>query len=120
MTHAPILVVDDDPSIRETVKAILDLEGYVVVTATDGQDALRVIEQAQPALVVLDMRMPIMDGWSFAEALAGRGVHVPILVMTAAQNARTWAREIGAAGYVAKPFEIPELLDAVARLSPPS
>lgn len=116
MSNAPILVVDDDPSILATVSEILDLEGYPVQTAVNGAEALRVVERMPPSLVLLDMRMPVMDGWDFAGALRQRGLHPPILVMTAAQNAARWAAEIGAAGYVAKPFELDDLLTAVERL----
>ena len=74
MTEAPILVVDDDPSIVSTVSEILDFEGYPVQTAANGAEALRAIERMQPSLVLLDMRMPVMDGWGFANALRERGV----------------------------------------------
>jgi CheY-like chemotaxis protein len=113
---APILVVDDDPNILDVVSELLDMEGYRVTTAANGAEALRVVEQQLPSLVLLDMRMPVLDGWGFAKELRARGVTLPILVMTAAQNARVWAEEIGAQGYVAKPFEVPALLDAVEKL----
>ena len=113
---APILVVDDDPNILDVVSELLDMEGYRVTTAANGAEALRVVEQQLPSLVLLDMRMPVLDGWGFAKELRARGVKLPILVMTAAQNARVWAEEIGAQGYVAKPFEVPALLDAVEKL----
>jgi len=116
MNGRPILVVDDDPSILVTVSEILDLEGYPVETAANGAEALECIARSRPSLVLLDMRMPVLDGWGFARELKERGIHLPILVMTAAQNARSWAEEIGAEGYLPKPFEIPELLDHVERL----
>ncbi|MFN8557432.1 MAG: response regulator [Dehalococcoidia bacterium] len=113
------ILVDDDSSIRETVAAILDMEGYPVVTASNGLEALRMVEDAPPALVLLDMRMPVMDGWGFTRELQTRGIQLPVLVMTAAQNARRWAAEVGAAGFVAKPFDLSDLLDAVERLTRP-
>ena len=119
VTGGAILVVDDDPSILATVQEILALEGYPVTTAVNGAEALRSIEQARPALVLLDMRMPVLDGWGFADALKARGLAVPVLVMTAAQDARRWAAEIAAAGYIAKPFGLLDLLRAVARFVPP-
>jgi two-component system chemotaxis response regulator CheY len=112
----PILVVDDDASIRQTVREILDFEGYAVETAADGLEALQAVERGEPSLVLLDMRMPELDGWGFARAIRERGIQLPILVMTAAENARSWADEIGADGYVAKPFELDELLAAVERV----
>lgn len=118
MNH--VLVVDDDSSIVSTVREVLKDEGYEVATAMDGQAALRRIDQDVPALVLLDMRMPIMDGWQFAAEVRRRGLDLPIVVMTAAQDAQRWAGEIGADGYVSKPFDIDDLLGAVARHRNPS
>src|SRR5205807_3422583 len=106
----PILVVDDDPAILSTVSDILEFEGYYVERAENGAEALAMLEHARPSLVLLDMRMPVLDGWEFAHALQQRGVQLPILVMTAAQDARRWAQEIGAQGYISKPFELNDLL----------
>lgn len=117
MTSAPILVVDDDPAIRATVSAILEMEGYAVQSAEDGERALEAVEQHRPSLVLLDMRMPVLDGWGFARAIKDRGLKLPILVMTAAQDARRWAQEIGADGYLAKPFDLLDLLREVEHLS---
>lgn len=111
-------MVDDDPAILATVSEILDFEGYPVETATNGQEALRSLERRRPSVVLLDMRMPVLDGWGFARALKERGISLPVIVMTAAQDARKWAEEIGAAGHVSKPFELPELLAAVERICP--
>jgi CheY-like chemotaxis protein len=116
MPERPILVIDDDPAIRATVAEILMSEGYAVATATNGADGLHSLEKIDPALVLLDMRMPIMDGWGFARAIQARGIDIPILVMTAAQDARRWAHEIGAEGYIAKPFDVSALLNAVETL----
>lgn len=116
MTSDAILVVDDDRSILGLVTEILELEGYEVATAANGAQALQVVEQSSLALVLLDMRMPVLDGWGFARELRARELHLPILVMTAAQDARHWADEIGADGFLAKPFTLDELLTAVADL----
>jgi CheY-like chemotaxis protein len=116
VTHS-ILIVDDDPSILSTLAEFLDLEGYPVQTATNGAEALAVVERHTPALVLLDMRMPVLDGWGFARALRERGCTLPIMVMTAAQDARQWADEVGAAGYVAKPFDLPDILTAIQRIA---
>jgi two-component system, chemotaxis family, chemotaxis protein CheY len=118
MPERPILIVDDDPAIRATVAEILISEGYTVTTAINGADGLQVLDRSDPALVLLDMRMPILDGWGFARALQSRGIQTPILVMTAAQDARRWAQEIDAQGYVAKPFDLLDLLNAVERFFP--
>ncbi|HET9494103.1 MAG TPA: response regulator [Chloroflexia bacterium] len=112
---APILVVEDDADIRETIAAILEMEGYDVELASNGEEAVSAIDHRQPSLVLLDMRMPVLDGWGFAKVMRERGVQVPIIVMTAAQDAGRWAREIGAQGYIAKPFDLGDLLSQVAR-----
>ena len=111
-----ILVVDDDLSILETIAEFLDMEGYSVSTATNGAEALTVLERETPSFVLLDMRMPVLDGWGFVRALRERGSALPVLMMTAAQDTRRWAEEIGAAGYLAKPFDLEDLLTAVKRL----
>jgi two-component system, chemotaxis family, chemotaxis protein CheY len=114
-TTAPILVVEDDADIRETIAAILEMEGYVVVLASNGEEAITAMAYRKPSLVLLDMRMPVLDGWGFARVLHERGVKVPIIVMTAAQDAGRWAREIGAQGFIAKPFDLSDLLYQVER-----
>jgi CheY-like chemotaxis protein len=112
-----VLIVDDDDAIRDLVSDVLDAEGYSVATARNGADALQFIEQERPALVLLDMRMPILDGWGFAHAVKQRGWAVPIIVMTAASDAQQWANEIGAESYLAKPFDLNDLLSSVARVA---
>jgi two-component system, chemotaxis family, chemotaxis protein CheY len=113
---APILVVDDDEGILDVVLMTLDFEGYTTRSARDGAEALALIEKERPALVLLDMRMPVMDGWGLARALAERGIRVPVVVMTAAQDARRWADEIGADAYVEKPFDLRKLVQTVDRV----
>jgi CheY-like chemotaxis protein len=85
------------------------------VTAGNGADALALVNGEE--LILLDMRMPVLDGWAFARRLRAAGKRSPIVVMTAAENARRWAAEIGAEGYLAKPFEIDTLIDAVERFA---
>jgi two-component system, chemotaxis family, chemotaxis protein CheY len=115
VTQPPrILVVDDDPTILDFVSVALTDEGYEVRTATDGRVALEIIDRWPPDLILLDMRMPIMDGWEFAQVYIARpGPHAPVVVLTAAEDAAALAAEIHAAGYVAKPFTIDELLRVV-------
>ena len=106
-------MVDDDPSIVEIVSQILISEGHEVVSAENGADALAKVNGE--GLVLLDMRMPVLDGWGFARQFRAAGKRSPIVVMTAAENARRWAEEIGADGYLSKPFEIDALIAAVER-----
>jgi two-component system, chemotaxis family, chemotaxis protein CheY len=111
----PVLIIEDDPDILSTVADILEFEGYEVEKASNGAEGLAMIERAQPALIILDMRMPVLDGWEFARILKERKLLVPVLVMTAARDARRWAQEIGAQGYVAKPFHLLDLVAAVEK-----
>jgi len=111
----PVLVVEDDPAILSSVVDILEFEGYEVESATDGARGLEVLERTTPTLILLDMRMPVLNGWDFARIMKERGISVPVLVMTAAQDASRWAQEIGADGYIAKPFHLLDLLDSVEK-----
>ncbi len=114
-----ILVVEDDTALATVVATVLADEGYQVATAANGREALALAEQHEPRLILLDMRMPIMNGWEFASAYAQRGHHSAILVMTAAEDAGRWAAEIGAQGYLAKPFDLDDLIRTVGRLAGP-
>ena len=111
-----ILVVDDDSDIRDLIEIVLAGEGYDVRTAADGVAALEVVEQSPPKLILLDMRMPVLDGWEFARRYrAGPGPHAPIVVLTAARDAAARAAEIGADGYLGKPFNVVELVQLVGQ-----
>ena len=113
-----VLVVDDDAEIRETVLAVLRDEGCAVAAAADGREALEQIAASPPRVLLLDMRMPVLDGWGVAAELRARGIVVPTVVMTAATDARAWAAEIGAQAYLAKPFDLDRLVDTVTRFAP--
>ena len=113
-----VLIVDDDESIRDFLAMALSDDGYDVATAEEGQRALDVARRWDPALILLDMRMGGMDGWGFARAY--RRVsrrRAPILVVTAARDAAVYAAQIEADAFLAKPFELRDLLGLVARLS---
>jgi CheY-like chemotaxis protein len=114
-----VLVVDDDPYIRATVSAILEDSGYVVATAENALEAAHAIARTPPKVVLLDIRMPGLDGPQLARDLRARNVQSKILVMTAARNAQRYAQELQAEGYIEKPFEIDDLKAAVERLVPP-
>jgi CheY-like chemotaxis protein len=116
-----ILVVDDDEAIRTLVAIVLSEEGYDVRQAEHGAAALRLVEQETPALILLDMQMPVMDGWEFAAAYRARpGPHAPIVVCTAATDAQERARQIGADDFLGKPFGIAPLRAIVTRLVGPA
>ena len=114
-----ILLIDDEPSIRHVLTEVLRDEGYSVAPCAGGALGLEAISDAGslPDLIVLDMRMPGMDGWQFAAELRSREIESPVLVMTAGAQARQAAHEIGAAGYIGKPFEIDQFIGSVAALT---
>jgi DNA-binding response OmpR family regulator len=114
--NCPVLVVEDDRFIRESISAALEAWGYAVTTAGDGAAALAVVSAALPRLVILDMRLPVLDGWAFARAVQEQGLPVRILAMTASGDVEQVAREIGAAGWLGKPFGIKALIAEVQRL----
>jgi two-component system chemotaxis response regulator CheY len=118
MVRRPILVVDDTPEIRDLIADILTDEGYPVTCASNGSEALAIVERITPALVLLDLNMPVLDGRGFARALTDRSLSIPILLLTAAGDAARCAQELGAIGLVAKPFTLGDLLAAVGRAYP--
>jgi CheY-like chemotaxis protein len=115
-----VLVVDDDDVIRQLITVNLELEGFDVVTAVDGQDALDKVKQAQPQVITLDVMMPRLDGWEAAARLRGdpETAHIKVILLSArAQEADLQRGErIGVDAYLTKPFDPDELIDLVRRL----
>ena len=121
---ASILVVDDDRAIRESLDRALDLEGYRIITAADGAQALDLIAAEAPDLIVLDLMMPGEDGLSVCRRLRAAGDKTPIIMLTAKGEDvdRIVGLEVGADDYLGKPFNPRELLariHAVLRRRPP-
>jgi EAL domain-containing protein (putative c-di-GMP-specific phosphodiesterase class I)/CheY-like chemotaxis protein len=112
-----VLVADDEPAIVEMIRAILEDAGFRVVTAANGSEALRLVEQAEPEVVLLDMNMPVLDGEGFIAAVRERGLGVPIVVMTAGSSAQRWAAQLGADAYLSKPFELASLVGVTNRFA---
>lgn len=116
-----VLVVDDDPGIRQTLQDALELEGYEVVVARNGVEALDQLDNDLPSLMILDIMMPIMDGYAVAASLKTRGLRpqVPVLVLTADRQAAKRASDLGADAYLEKPFALDDLLREVDRIIRP-
>lgn len=113
-----ILVVEDDKSLQASIVMLLELEGYEVRAAADGHRAMQILTSYFPRVILLDMRMPVMDGWRFAAMFHERYDHrAAIIVTTAAENAKKWAEEIGAEAWLSKPFQLEELFSLVERYS---
>lgn len=115
--RARVLVVDDDPGTREFVRGFLDEEGYDCIVARDGAEALATIMQRRPVLVLLDLNMPVMSGWELHAHLHAVEIGIPVIFMSAIDTVRTEATQHGAAGWLMKPFDLPELLRLVERFS---
>jgi two-component system, chemotaxis family, chemotaxis protein CheY len=114
-----VLVVDDDPDILATVEHILRVEGYRVLSARNGQEALAVLDTVQPDLIILDLMMPVMDGWEFSQRLRNHAAAAtPVLVVSADRDIHRKASAIAAQAYIAKPFDIDDLIRAVNRFAP--
>lgn len=111
-----ILVVEDNEIARTGLAVILQKAGYRVVAAKDGQQALDYIHAGRsPDLVLLDMLMPVLDGWHFLEVLRRERVSLPVVVTTGTILTREWARQNGCAGFLRKPIEAQPLLAEVRR-----
>ena len=118
---ARILVADDDPGIRQLLTDVLEIEGYEVTAAADGETAVQVVAASRPDFVVLDVMMPYLDGYGVLREIRARpGEPVPVLMLTAAADpasaARAWSD--GVDYYLAKPFladEITNLVNGVLR-----
>jgi len=117
-TPARLLVVDDEPALRDALESSLAFEGYEVTTATDGYEALDAVEREHPDLVLLDIMMPRMDGLTAVRRMRSRGDTAPVLMLTArdAVGDRVTGLDVGADDYLAKPFELDELLARVRAL----
>jgi two-component system phosphate regulon response regulator PhoB len=116
-----VLVVEDEEDLLETVTFILRRAGYEVIEADNGLHALeRIAANGLPDLILLDMNMPVMNGWELARQMRARELwRVPVVVFTAAHDAQRSADEIGAAGFLGKPFDLEELVATVTRHLPP-
>ena len=113
-----VLVVDDEAPIRELMSLVLDQEGYEVTSAGNGQEALRMCDVRPPDIILLDLKMPVMDGAEFARRYrAMKGPHAKIVVITAAEQAESATAAVEPCGFLAKPFDLESLLDAVGSCS---
>jgi DNA-binding response OmpR family regulator len=115
MMYADVLVVEDDPDLADVMLLALREAGYPVRCAGNGREALDAAAKQLPGLVLLDVLMPVMDGWQCARELRARyGRTLPIVVVTAAEHIRSRGHELGADDVLPKPFDIDEFLRTVA------
>ena len=119
-TRQRVLVVDDDKAVRESLRRSLEYNGYDVVLASDGAEALASIGTARPDVVVMDVMMPRLDGLETTRALRASGNDVPILVLTteASDDMKNQGKAAGATGWMVKPFDPAKLLAVASKVLP--
>ncbi len=122
MSHlGRVLVVDDDDVIRQLITVNLELEGFEVVTAVDGQDCLDKVKDVDPAVITLDIMMPRLDGWQAADRLRAdpdtAGIKVVLLSARAQEADLQRGSRMGVDAYLTKPFDPDELIETVRRLA---
>ncbi len=111
-----ILVVDDDRHVRQMIRWVLEEEGFSVQSAADGQEALEKIYMQRPALIILDMSLPLLGGDEVAAQVRSHyDGEVPIVLITADGHAEEKSRKVGAIAYLRKPFDIDDLIQIVQR-----
>ena len=119
-----VMIVDDDRDVRDSVCEALEDHGYQTIGASHGKEALELLRSsaAKPCIIVLDMMMPVMDGWAFRAAQREDSTlsSIPVLVLTAHSSASETAHEMGAVGFLRKPVSLQELLTAVEQACRPS
>jgi CheY-like chemotaxis protein len=114
-----VLVIDDAPNILDLVQAVLQQEGYEVITAIDGRSALEQIKITEPDLILLDLFMPVMNGYKFIEQFQQRDQQsgsIPIILLTAHKLTQDEIERLGVVGYLQKPFRQRELLKKISGL----
>lgn len=113
---ATVLLVDDEPDILLMLRMSFEDEGHDVVLAADGRMGLEKLAEHHPDVVVLDMMMPVVDGWGFLEGCRERGATVPVVVVSAKSDPADCrnALELGAVEYVTKPFDLDKLVAIVS------
>ncbi len=115
-----ILVVDDEPDILKVVTFRLKKSGYDIIEATDGQKAMDLIHEHRPHLIVLDLRLPVIDGWEVCRQVKADDQlkHTPIILLTASADALNleMTKELKVEDCFVKPFEPEELLKVVKKL----
>jgi len=110
---ASILVVEDEALIRHLVVDTLTDEGHTVTAAPSGEEALDRLDAHQPDLLIIDLRMPGMDGQEFVRRQREHGTSIPVVVLSGSSEARQVGREIGALAVIRKPFDLEELVRIV-------
>ncbi|MEP7004224.1 MAG: response regulator [Chloroflexota bacterium] len=108
-----VLVVDDHEAIRDTLQVALDDEGFTVECAANGREALDIMARWKPHVILLDLMMPVMDGWAFCEEQRRTGDTTPVVLLSAAGGLEMHARELRVAAFIAKPFDLDRVVSTI-------
>lgn len=113
-----VLIVDDNPDILLLLETNLRRAGFGIIKAGDGEMALRAIEEDEPDVVLLDLMMPVLDGWGVLERLRERPSSPPVIIISAATSQTNVDRayEMGAVGYITKPFSLADMIETIDRV----
>ena len=114
-----ILIVDDNDAIRESLTDALTDEGYAVQGACDGTEALEMARRDPPAVILLDLMMPGLDGGTVAERLIQIGCRSPVIVVSADRRVAQRSRALGVAGFLLKPFDLDALVELIHKVTQP-
>ncbi len=111
-----ILVVDDDADIRESLRELFESKDYEVITACNGKDALGLLVHNKPSLILLDLRMPVMDGWEFCKSQQSDPAlsDIPVFIFCAGHKAEARPADVEPVGMLNKPIDISELLNSIS------
>jgi CheY-like chemotaxis protein len=109
-----VLIVEDEDAIRETLRQVLEFEGYEVYAAANGREGLEILTSVHPCVIILDLMMPVMNGWEFASTVQSDQANssIPIVVVSAFAEK---AKDLRCQAVLKKPFDIDSLLSVVSR-----
>jgi CheY-like chemotaxis protein len=115
-----VLIVDDEEGFRDGLADLLGMEGYSVLVARDAVEAVQMLPEFRPEVILLDLRMPLLDGEGFLRGMNGleASKRVPVVLLSAKEDLPAIAGRTGAAGYLHKPFEAPQLLRLLEKVLP--
>ncbi len=116
MSKLKVLVADDEPALRKLLKTNMELEGYETLEASNGAEVLECVERDNPDIILLDIMMPVMDGWEVMTALAANPEYEQKVILVSAKasdDAQLQGWELGADEYITKPFDLDSLLQRV-------
>jgi CheY-like chemotaxis protein len=111
-----IMLIDDDPAIRQLLTRLLTEEGYTVLSASNGVEAIELVNNAQFDLVLLDLNMPVMDGWETFEKITSKNPLLPFVIITARPNQLFPAVASGTGALMEKPLDLPKLISTIRTL----